>query len=147
MPGLAGLLEPAGRSTVAVYRLHPLLREHCADWWRREDRVRFQRVHRRVAVALARRGETLEGMRHATLAQDPALAGRILVEAGAVQWWLREGSARLIAADRLLPDAAANEPRLAMAALHGPASQGPPARRANAPSPPPRRGGTTPTWK
>ena len=115
MPGLAGLLEPAGRSAVAVYRLHPLLREHCADWWRREDRVRFQRVHRRVAVALARRGETLEGMRHATLAQDPALAGRILVEAGAVQWWLREGSARLIAADRLLPDAAANEPRLAMA--------------------------------
>lgn len=112
LPRLAGLLEPAGRSTATVYRLHPLLRDYCAIR-RREDPARFRLVHRRVAAALALRGATLDAMRHATLAGDPALAGRIFVQAGTLQLWLREGTQRLLAAARFLP-AAVDEPRLAM---------------------------------
>ena len=114
LPRLAGLLEPAGPTATAVYRLHPLLREYCVDQRRKKKPARFREVHRRSAVALARRGATLDAMRHAALAEDPALAGSILLEAGALQWWLRVGSDRLLAADRLLPETALDEPRLAM---------------------------------
>ena len=114
LPRLAGLLEPAGNSGAAVYRLHPLLREYCTERRRRENPQRFRHVHQRVASALARRGATLDAMRHASLAGDPALAGSVFIEAGALQLWLREGSDRLIDAARFLP-ADADEPRLAMA--------------------------------
>ena len=114
LPRLAGLLEPAGPSTAAVYRLHPLLQEYCVDRRRKEKPARFRQVHRRCAVALARRGATLDAMRHAALANDPALVGSILLEASALQWWLRAGSERLLAADRLLPDATLDNPRLAL---------------------------------
>ena len=114
LPRLAGLLEPAGPSAAAVYRLHPLLHEYCVDQRRKEKPARFREVHRRCALALARRGATLDAMRHAALANDPALVGSILLEAGALQWWLRAGAERLLAADRLLPDATLDEPRLAM---------------------------------
>ena len=114
LPRLAGLLEPAGPGTAAMYRLHPLLREYCVDQRRRESPARFRHVHRRCAVALARRGATLDAMRHAALANDPAFAGSILLDAGALQWWLREGAERLLAADRLLPDAILGEPCLVM---------------------------------
>ena len=113
LPTLAGLLQPGGRKAATVYRLHPLLREHCTDRRRREDPARFRLVHRCVAAALSRRGATLDAMRHATLAGDSALAGRIFVEAGTLQLWLREGTQRLLAAARFLPAADA-EPRLTM---------------------------------
>ena len=95
---LAGLLEPVGRATPGVYRLHPLLREHCVERRRLETLERYRRVHSRVAAALASRGETVEAMRHAKLAGDSALAGSILAEAGGLQIWLLEGTDRLAAA-------------------------------------------------
>lgn len=114
LPRLAGLLEPAGGKGATVYRLHPLLREYCGDRRRREDPERFRLVHQRAAEALAHRGATLDALRHATVANDPSLAGSIFVKAGALQLWLREGTERFLAATRFLSDAT-DEPRLAMA--------------------------------
>ena len=114
LPRLGGLLEPVGRATPGVYRLHPLLREHCAERRRLETPERCRRVHGRVAEALAARGETVEAMRHATRAGDPALAGSILADAGGLQIWLLEGTDRLALADRLVDDEVAAGPRLAM---------------------------------
>ena len=114
IPALAGLFERApGRRP--VHRLHPLLREHGGKRLRRESPARHRELHRRLARALARRGHTVDAMRHATAAGDSALAGAILAEAGGVRWWLREGADRLVAADRLLDDAvAAADPRLGL---------------------------------
>ena len=114
LPMLAGLLESTGQNNAGVYRLHPLLREHCAERLQRDDPARYRHLHRRIAVALARREATVEAMRHARLGSDPALAGRILLDAGGVRWWLRVGRDRLIAAHRLLTDDMVTEPRLAM---------------------------------
>ena len=114
LPLLDGLLEPVGRQARGTYRLHPLLREHCAARRRLEQPERWGRLQRRLAEALARRGATVEAMRHARLAGDPALAGDILTRAGGLRWWLAEGAERLDAADRLLTDAVAAAPELAM---------------------------------
>ncbi len=114
LPGLDGLLEPVGLATAGVYRLHPLLREHCAERLRVENPTRHHRIHRRLATALARRGAVVEAMRHARLAGDAALAGRILVEAGSLQWCLVEGAERFDAADRLLTDEVAATQAVAM---------------------------------
>ena len=122
LPGLAGLLQPVGTPRVTVYRLHPLLREHGAETMRRERPGRTRRVRCRIAAALARRGATVEAMRHAAEAGDARLAGAVLLEAGGLQWWLGAGNDRLVAADRLLTDrAVAGRPRLALfrcVALH-----------------------------
>ena len=115
LPGLAGLLHPT-QGKVEGYRLHPLLREHCAEERRTVSPVRWRTEKRRLATALARRGATVEAMRHAVEASDSPLAGTILIEAGGVQLWLREGADRLAAADRYLTDdAVAADSRLAMA--------------------------------
>lgn len=115
LPRLAGLLEPVGSTAPGIYRLHPLLREHCATQRRLETPARYRRLHRRAAAALARRGETVEAMRHAALAEDAELAGSILTQAGGVQWSLREGTDRLAAANGFVTDTvAATQPRLAM---------------------------------
>ena len=114
LPLLDGLIEPVGRPSRGAYRLHPLLREHCAARLRSEQPERWGRLERRLAEAFARRGATVEAMRHARIAGDPELAGRILGEAGGVRWWLTEGAERLDAADRLLTDDVAAGPVLAM---------------------------------
>ena len=116
LPGLAGLLRPSPGARAAVHHLHPLLREHCVEERRRADAGRWRQLRRRLARALARRGAVVEAMRQAAEAGGPDLAGRILIDAGGVQWWLAESHDRLAAADRHLTDAAvAAHPRLAMA--------------------------------
>ena len=128
------------RPAKGAYRLHPLLREYCAARRRLEQPERCRRLEQRLAEALARRGATVEAMRHARLAGDPALAGRILAGAGGLRWWLTEGAERLDAADRLLTDAVAAGPELAMTRcvallLRGRMRE---ARRVFAAAPPPR---------
>ena len=116
LPGLSGLLEPAGRGAPGVHRLHPLLRERCAAHRRRETPGRYREIHRRLARAIAGRGETVQAMRHAAEAGDAALGGRILLQAGGLWLGMREGGHRLVAADRYLSaGAVASSPRLAMA--------------------------------
>jgi len=115
LPGLAGLMGSARGRPADVHRLHPLLREHYAEELRRSDVDHWRDVRRRLAKALARRGAVVEAMRHAAEADDPRLAGRILIDAGGVQWWLAESRDRLAAADRYLTDdVVAAHPRLAM---------------------------------
>ncbi len=116
MVDLAGLLEPVREGQEDVWRLHPLIREHCARRLYRESPERFRAVHRRIAGALARRGETAAAMRHAIEADQPARAGEILERAGGVRLWLRDGEAGFLAAGRLLrEDVAESRPRLALA--------------------------------
>ena len=114
LPGLAGLIEPAGPQAPGVHRLHPLLREQCAARLNADAPERCRSLRRRLAHALARRGETVEAMRHAVLADDATLAGAILVAAGGLRCWLRDGPGRLAAANRYLADQDAAEPRLAL---------------------------------
>ena len=116
MSGVAGLLEPARGGARRVLRLHPLIREHCAERRRRETPERFRLLHRRIAAALARRSDVLPALRHAATAQDARLAGRILMDAGGgMRLWLREGPECLLTADRLISDEAVDMyPRLAL---------------------------------
>ena len=102
IPAVAGLLESVGGVASDALRLHPLIREHCARRLFREAPQRFRRIHRRIAEALARRGETVAAMRHASESGDAALVGQILENAGAQRLWLREGLVRLQAADRFV---------------------------------------------
>lgn len=116
MPVLAGLLEPIGRGESQAWRLHPLIREHCVKQRFRKTPERYRAIHRRIATALAWRGETVDAMRHATDAGDTVLVGNILVEAGGLRLWLREGLVLLQAADRFLTGTMiARDPRLALA--------------------------------
>ena len=116
MPVLAGLLEPVRDGARDVWRLHPLIREHCARRRFRETPQRFRSIHRRIAGALMRRGETVAAMRHAVEAGEPTLAGDILERAGGFRLWLREGLVQFQAADRWLSeDVIGGRPRLALA--------------------------------
>ena len=115
MPALAGLLEPVRDGATELWRLHPLIREHCARQRFRETPERFRAIHRRIAVALGRRRQTVDAMRHAVKAGEPALAGDIVEDAGGVRLYHREGAVQLQAAHRLLTeDAVASRPRLAL---------------------------------
>ena len=112
--GLEGLLVPVRGNGSEVWQLHSLIRDHCSAWRRRHTPERYQRVHRGIARALARRDRTLGAMRHAARAEDAALLAKVLLDAGGVRMGLREGMDRLVAANRLLPrDVMAGHPRLA----------------------------------
>ena len=102
MPVLVGLLEPVRDGEAESWRLHPLVREHCARQRFRESPERFRAIHGRIADALVRRGETVAAMRHAVEAGEPFRAGEILERAGGVFLWYREGLARFQAANRWL---------------------------------------------
>ena len=113
MPALEGLLERTTAGTSERWQLHALVRDHCAARRLREDPGRFALVHRRIARALADRGETVAAMRHAARGSDPVLAGDILLRAGGVRLWLRQGVAQYEDAARLLTtEAVAGSARL-----------------------------------
>ena len=116
MEALVGFLEPVRGSALDAWRLHPLIAEHCALQRFRDARARFRKVHRRIAVALARRGETLLAIRHAAESGDAELAGDIVEEAGGIRLWLRHGLVHFRAAIDLLDDAVVEaRPRLRIA--------------------------------
>ena len=102
MEALVGFLEPVRGSGADAWRLHPLIAEHCALQRFRDARARFRDVHRRIAVALARRGETLLALRHGAESGDIELAGDIVEEAGGIRLWLRYGLVQFRAATELL---------------------------------------------
>ena len=106
MAEMSGLIEPVRGSNGKSFRLHTLIKEHCTARRQEETPKRYRMIHLRLATALAHRGRTVDAMRHAVEAQDPMLAGRILVDHGGVRMWLRDGSVRLIEADRFLSEEA-----------------------------------------
>ncbi|MCY4600262.1 MAG: LuxR C-terminal-related transcriptional regulator [Acidobacteria bacterium] len=112
---LVGLLEPSSAGTVDKWQLHPLVREHCAERRLHEDPRRFRNIHRRIAGALARRGDPVAAMRHAVEGGDAVLAGEILERAGGVRVWILQGLTQLQAADRYLSeDVVSTRPRLVL---------------------------------
>ena len=114
LPILRGLVQ--GIEEGASFRLHPVIRRH-ADNELRALGVEHD-IHRRMAVALAGRGHTVEAMRHALRAEDEALAGEICEAAGAVRLMLTGGLSGLRDALALLPRAVVDgSPRLELARL------------------------------
>lgn len=110
---LDGLFEPVSHGTSASFRLHRLVKEHCAGQRFREAPDRFRTIHRRIAAAIARRGDPVLAMHHAVEGGDPFLAGEILEDAGGVRLWTRQGVPQLLRANRLLtPEVVAIRPRL-----------------------------------
>ena len=123
--GVSGLVEVIRGGAQLVWRLHPLIREHCAERRWRETPARYRSVHRRLAQALAGRGETVPAMRHALEAGDAALAGSIFSEAGGGRLLLRAGADALLAADRFVSDEVlALYPRLVLARVIALATRG-----------------------
>ena len=102
MEALVGFLEPVRGSGADAWRLHPLIAECCTHQRFRDARARFREVHRRIAVALARRGETLLALRHGAESGDVELAGDVVEEAGGIRLWLRYGLVQFRAAIELL---------------------------------------------
>lgn len=116
MEALIGFLEPVRSSGADAWRLHPLIREHCALQRFRDARARFRAVHRRIAIALARRGETLLALRHGAESGDAELAGDIVEKAGGIRLWLRYGLVQFRAAIELLDEKVIEaRPRLRLA--------------------------------
>ena len=98
---LDGLLQQGQDNTL---RLNPLLREYCATRRRRQDRGRFQMLHRRIAQAEAQEGRVVQALRHASEAGDGGQVGRLLETAGGVRLWARFGVKSLIAVNEYLSD-------------------------------------------
>ena len=116
MEALAGFLEPVQGSGPPAWRLHPLIREHCALQRFRDARPRYRTVHRRIATALVRRGEVLPALHHALEAGDSELAGDIVEDAGGIRLWLRYGLTQFCAAiERLDTKVIEARPRLRFA--------------------------------
>ena len=116
MPVLVGLLDPVRSGATDVWRLHHLIREHCLRRRFRETPERYRSIHRRIAGALALRGQTAAAMRHAVEAGEPALAGEILERAGGARLFSREGLVQFQAADsRLTEEVIEARPRLGLA--------------------------------
>ncbi|MCY3859268.1 MAG: LuxR C-terminal-related transcriptional regulator [Gammaproteobacteria bacterium] len=110
---LVGLFSRVNTSEGSVWYLHDLIRQHCADRLFREDLDRFTSIHRRLAIALANRGETLLSMRHATHSGDRNLVGEILENAGGVRVWVSQSLRELLEADQMLSEDVIRErPRL-----------------------------------
>ena len=82
LPALEGLLARIPGEATGRWRLHPLIRKHCIKCRQQENLTRFNAVHRRIARALMRRGETVRAMHHAMEAGEESLAGDVLEHAG-----------------------------------------------------------------
>jgi len=109
---LEGLLAPIGQDG-ASRRMHPLVRDCCADLLAVEDPARKRWLHASIATVLARRGQFVPAWRHARSAGDARLVGELVERAGVFEIWLRHGVPGLLSANELLtPEITALHPRL-----------------------------------
>ena len=112
LPALEGLLAPIGPDG-AVRRMHPLVRDCCADLLAVEDPARKRSLHASIARALAGRGQFIPAWRHAQSAGDAQLVGELVERAGLFEIWLRHGVPSLFSANEFLtPGVTASHPRL-----------------------------------
>ena len=111
---LTGLWSTRGGGAPAL-QLHPLVKEYCGKRRFEETPDRFRAIHRGIAGALARRGRSVEALRHAGEAGDAALLGEVGERAGGVRLWLEQGLEALRVIDGLLTEAVLERhPRLAL---------------------------------
>ena len=111
---LHGLFRPVDPSG-DVLRLHPMVREYCRLRRLREDAGRFQRLQRRLATAMVRRGKLNDALRHAGETGDDRLWGTILEESGGVSLVLKVGVEQFLRTSRCLgSELVAVYPRLAL---------------------------------
>ena len=102
--------------TESTMRLHPLIKDRCEKQRFEEDPERFRAIHRGISVALARRGQVVEALRHAVEANDADLLGPIAEGQGGVRLWMERGLEALRTVDGLLSEPIrASYPRLALA--------------------------------
>ncbi|MDE0179116.1 MAG: hypothetical protein OXP36_11020, partial [Gammaproteobacteria bacterium] len=114
MASLAGLLQTTG-SGKPTMKLHPLIREYCANRLFRENAARFRSIHAGIARGLARRGHVEDALRHSAEAGDAQLTGQIATDAGGIHLWIGRGFDALRGMDAwLTADAVAAYPRLAL---------------------------------
>ena len=114
MRSLTGLLSTRGGEAPAM-QLHPLVKEYCERRRFEETPERFRAIHRGIARALARRGRSVEALRHAGDAGDAALLGEVGERAGGVRLWLEQGLEALRVMDGLLTEEVLERrPRLAL---------------------------------
>ena len=90
LSALDGLLLPIG-SDGAVRRLHPLVRDYCLALLSAEDPDRKRSLHRRIALALAKRGHLTPAWRHAADAGDGQLLGELIERFGVFDLWALGG--------------------------------------------------------
>ena len=101
MPALTGLLQSVGADT-DLMRLHPLVRQYCAETRFRETPERYRAIHGAIARAVAGVGKVVVALHHAVEAQDPRLLGEIVEQAGGFRIWLLEGLERLRLVEEML---------------------------------------------
>ena len=112
LSSLEGLLAPIGPDG-AVRRMHPLVRDYCADLLAVEDPAHKRSLHGSIARVLARRGQFIPAWRHARSAGDAQLVAELVERAGVFEMWLRHGAPSLFAANEFLtPEIVASHPRL-----------------------------------
>ena len=112
LSSLDGLLTAVADDRTAL-RLHPLLREHCLNVLSAEDPARKRDLHKKAALALARRGRLTPAWRHASATGDGHFVGELIERLGVFRLWLRDGVSRLSSAGRYLtPEIVAAYPRL-----------------------------------
>ena len=78
LDGLLLPIDPDGR----VRRLHPLVRDHCAERLAGEDPARKRVLHTGIARALIRRGQLVPAWRHASAGGDWRFVGELIENAG-----------------------------------------------------------------
>ncbi len=114
LPMLDGLLTPVD-GTGTVFRLHPLVKQHCVRQLAARDPVRKQRLHRRIAEALERRDHLVPAWRHAAATGDHRFLGEMIERVGVFRLWLRGGPLTLAAVDGFLnPTVLEMFPRIAL---------------------------------
>ena len=101
---LDGLLAPVPGGAADRWQLPPLIRDHCRKLRSKTTPQRFSTIHRRIAEALMRRGETVPAVCHALEARAGALVGDIFEQAGGVRMPLREGTDKFLLAAQLLSE-------------------------------------------
>ncbi len=100
---LDAFLQP-GDSGAITLRLHPLIREHLYARLASNAPARLRALHLRAADWFWRQGNLVEAVRHCMVAGDAAHATSLIVAAGGLKIWFREGLTRLRAVMRMLSE-------------------------------------------
>ena len=98
LPMLDGLLTPVD-GTGTMFRLHPLVKQHCVRQLAARDPVRKRHLHRRIAEALEHRDHLIPAWRHAAETGDHRFLGEMIERVGVFRLWLRGGPLTLAAVD------------------------------------------------